>query len=846
MKRILLLLLLGVFSLAIIQNVNASILKKREVKTAKVTPKSIYSKLFGDPKTHIEKKGIITIHLYDNKIYLEIPITLMGKSFVASSDIESASDFALSDRAGAKPRQIVIDKTDSLVLFMNPKPNVSFDNTNEAQKKALNMSQTASIIDAFPIKGYNTDSTTVIFEATSFFSGNNKDMLDLKGKSYIDMLSISDCDVQNNDSSYINAISAYDRSVSVTQINNLSLSFSIMGLETTDKKDATVSLHMSLTLLPDKMMTPRPANSYIGSGYVDYTDYPSNNSSKTEYYAIRRNLSQKSITVYVDSLFRPSWTKAIKLSADEWNKVFKKAGIDESIVIKPFAKDSMFHADDPLINTIQLANGDKASINEYNVTDPRSGEILGSKISIGRDFAKTVRRKGVCQMADVDERFRTYDMPDDLVCEALKGYMLKALGLSLGLDANYAGSYAYTPQQLRSPEFTKKYGITASVMDDVLYNYLARPGDKEKGVVLVVDKPGVYDEFAIQYLYANIGDNSKKALNKWVEQHQSDMRLFYGKAPISIASDPRSQRYDLGNDPIADIDAIISHVKYVIKHAAEWYNKLDASTTEYKELFPDYAFLELYNIIHSESSYIGGVYLNEADANSLLPSYKSVPRELQQKIVNKILSVCNNLKWLDTNRDFLYLGGYNTSMSNWTYQSGIPMQDLFSRLSKMNLSVSKSFKPYLQQEYLNDIEKYLFKDFYTGKPMSAEKLLQTGQYINGLIDLSPSLNSIKKKYMAASIKNFALSSDMDKPHFSIYDFSFVPPFENTETMNEMETENVGQISSISYYVNTDIDGICYSRLQNIRKILQKAELKSKDVITKGKYDYLIQLINRVM
>ena len=76
-------------------------------------------------------------------------------------------------------------------------------------------------------------------------------------------------------------------------------------------------------------------------------------------------------------------------------------------------------------------------------------------------------------MAEVDERYRTYYLSDSLLCDVLKAYMLKAFGSSLGLAQNLAGSHAYSPQQLRSPQFTQQNGITASVMDNIIYNYLS-------------------------------------------------------------------------------------------------------------------------------------------------------------------------------------------------------------------------------------------------------------------------------------------------------------------------------------------------------------------------------------
>lgn len=836
MKKIIILLVLGVFSFSwTVKASNLSEEKKEKTEKTKMTPKSIYAKLFENAQKHTVKKGILTVHLYDNKIYLEVPTTLMGKTFLITSNVESSSDFALSDIKLSTPRQISINKTDSLVVFMEPKPNVRFDNQNAAQQKAFLLSQTASIYKSFPIEGYNADSTAVIFEATSYFSGDNKDLLDLKGKAYEDMLSISDFDVDSGNS-YIEGIRAYDKSISVILTNTLNLSLSVMGMEITDKPKATLSLQASLTLLPEKEMLPRTANPYIGSGYVSYLDYTNDNCSKIGHYATRRNISEKPIIFYVDTLVQQSWQKAIIESAKGWNNVFKKIGIKTSIAIEPYKRDSTFHADDPLLNTISLSNGDRTGISEYNITDPRTGEILGSKMSIGRDFAATIRKKGVYQMADLDARFRTYYIPDDVVCEGLKAFMLKAFGQSLGLITNYAGSYAYTPSQLRSAEFTQKNGFTASIMDDVLYNYMAQPGDKEKGVALVIDKPGICDEFAIEYLYASIGDDTDSSLKKWVLAHQKDPRLFYGKAPLNMISDPRCQKNDLSNDPFASIDAKISHLKYIVNNSAKWFNDGDIPST-YKELFPDFVFLEFYNTLLPLTSYIGGVYLNEADANSELYSYKSVPRKLQQKALNKILSVCSNLKWLDANRNFLYLGGINTEMSDWTYKNGIPFQSLLFRLPRMDMSVAKSDAPYTQQDFLKDMEKFLFKEINEGKSPSDIKILQIGQYINGLIGLSPSLNAIKQKYLASSNSDGLTSSN--KLLTGIYDFNY-------SLSMPMPEASMGPLTSISYYNKTDIDQICYGQLTNIRSKLFHAKTKEKKAITKGKYDFLIQMINRIM
>ena len=71
---------------------------------------------------------------------------------------------------------------------------------------------------------------------------------------------------------------------------------------------------------------------------------------------------------------------------------------------------------------------------------------------------------------------------------------------------NMGASYAFDVEQLRNPEFTQKYGTTPSIMDYARNNYVAQPGDFEKGVRLTPPIIGVYDMYAINWGYRLIKD----------------------------------------------------------------------------------------------------------------------------------------------------------------------------------------------------------------------------------------------------------------------------------------------------------------------------------------------------
>ena len=61
--------------------------KKGKAKTEQQTDsvqkkkKSVYDKLFKDKKKYTINKGTITVHQYEDKIYLELPVELMGRDF---------------------------------------------------------------------------------------------------------------------------------------------------------------------------------------------------------------------------------------------------------------------------------------------------------------------------------------------------------------------------------------------------------------------------------------------------------------------------------------------------------------------------------------------------------------------------------------------------------------------------------------------------------------------------------------------------------------------------------------------------------------------------------------------
>jgi uncharacterized protein DUF4953 len=135
----------------------------------------------------------------------------------------------------------------------------------------------------------------------------------------------------------------------------------------------------------------------------------------------------------------------------------------------------------------------------------------------------------------------------------VKDVVMHEIGHTLGFRHNFRASTIYTSKQISDPEFTKKNGMTGSVMDYTPFNIAMKNETQPEYVMSTI---GPYDYWAIEYAYKPIAPADEKAELARIAGRSSEPLLAYatdedaGFGNVRLGIDPDANRFDLGSDPL--------------------------------------------------------------------------------------------------------------------------------------------------------------------------------------------------------------------------------------------------------------------------------------------------------
>ncbi len=828
--------------------------------TKKLTP---YEKLFNKKRGVKSASGVFTLHNIEGKVYFEFPLKMLGKSFLMSSVVDNVSNMSLgyTGQRTSRPIQVTFTKTDSMVQIRQVAVPKLVDKGDDGISEAVLRSSLPTVIGSAPISAYNRDSSSVVFDVTSFFISGGKHIGTLNASSFGGF--IQKLSTFSKELSALKDIEAYQDNIAI--ISNMTYTFKtfFLGMESGGQEYLTAELRTTLTLLPQEPFRYRIGDYRIGTGVAEFERFNSKNQgSQVDYLATRWRLEpddlesyrrgelcepKNPIVFYVDTLFIPSWREAVKRGLLKWNAAFENIGFKNVIRVYDYPSkvaDPKFSASNISYNCVKYAQIPSRNISRQVNIDPRSGEILSASILFFRDSPVTLQRERLYATAAVEPEVRGYELPEELLCNSIELAMMREMGFCLGLTANLAASSWMPVDSLRSPSFTKREGITSSVMDQIKYNYVAQPGDIERGVKLTADNLGVYDFYAIDWLYrpllyAKSPDQERFMLRELISSKNGDPRFYYGKEQSwSAYFDPRSIVEDLGDDKIKAARYGINTLKYICENGTKWVNK-DEADESYRELFIDFIFLKLYDYYRSLMVNIGGLEINNRYEGDPKPSFTPVDGRIQRESLLYMLEQADDLKWMD-NKELLQMSGMNAEFSGYLANNLVKL--VFQRIPMVVFAQTKSggngnlSDLYTLDRMLSDISEFATRNIKRGDAPSEAQLATLYNLIPQLMGNSnlPNVQAAKAQKKQGIDDESAINGNH--------------PGEILTQLIAQQGDNKGfeTLASIKYITSQNLAPVYYKHLKQLRETLKQSKRRAPNEKERERINFMVLSIDKAI
>lgn len=749
-KRSIILTLIAAALLVPSTDAAASVFKKKKKKAqteAAAAPKpapkkkqTSYQKLM---KEVADSSKSSTFRLYrtsKDKIYMGFPRNMMGRRMLVGSTITATSNPAYLNVGYkyVKPTYFQIDLKDSLVVLSVPGANAT--SSDPGMQTALERSYIPKVLRRIAVQATSKDSSEVIFEVTPLINS-----VAPKGKNFF-LTKAAD-----EKSTWFSDLKAFNDNASVKVHSNVDFTKTFLMLKG-KVGSGSMAYTVSFMLLPENPMPARVQDSRIGvfpvgpgEGSVKYNLTSAEDGFKGYVLASRWRLELSDTTAwkngqkvtvrnpivwYVDNSFPEAWKAPIKTGVLAWNHAFEAIGLKDVMQVRDFPtaeEDPRFDPDNLKYSCIRYVPDATMNAMGPSWVDPVTGEILNASVLVYNDVIKLINNWRFVQTAQVDEKVRAVKMPQDIIDESLVYVISHEIGHTLGLMHNMGASSAYPTDSLRNAAFTAKYGTTPSIMDYARFNYVAQPGDK--GVKLVPPSLGVYDEYAIKWLYTpvigakDIWEEAEIA-GKIIEAKAGDPLYRYGAQQMASASygsyDPSARTEDLGDDPVKSSDYGIENLKYILPKMNGWIGADDSDFTHRNDLYTQLTN-QYYRYIGNVMAQVGGIYLNNVKDGSAVKPSVPVARKVQRASLKWVVAQLRSSSWINEPSVTSNLPLAAPQSNKICAAVAKSLASTVPTNVMLSSAVPGVAEPYTVKEYYDDLYAEVFASSIAGRRLASEE-----------------------------------------------------------------------------------------------------------------------------
>ena len=730
-------------------------------------------------------KGLFWTHKVDKTWFFELHDSLMNRDILVVTRYVSVPGGAnMYGGEQANQQMVRFEKGPDKNIFLRLIATIAVADSTDQIYKAVELSNANPIIAAFPIKALGNK--TSVIDVTNYLNGDNAAIsVSSRTKRSLNLGGIM------ADRSFVQSIKSYPVNVEVRTAKTFTVStpppsatpspiprsrtFSVAE----DAGVVTIEMNNSFLLLPKTPAAQRlfdPRVGYFANRYTKFADVQQRAEQKT--FIVRWKLEpkpgdynrwkngqlvepQKPIVFYIDPATPKQWVKYLIQGVNDWQKAFEKAGFKNAIIGREWPKnDTTMSLEDSRYSVIRYFASDIENAYGPNVHDPRSGEILESKIGWYHNVMKLLQNWYMIQAGPLDKRAQQMDFPEELMGELIRFVSSHEVGHTIGLRHNFGSSSTVPVEKLRDKKWVEANGHTPSIMDYARFNYVAQPEDNisAKGIF---PRIGEYDEWAIQWGYGPSGttdpQEDKKIMNKKiVEALKKNPRLWFGTE--TNPWDPRSQSEAVGDDAMLASEYGIRNLKRVVEGIPKWTKKEADRYTHMGEIMQQ-VFVQFNRYTNHVLKNVGGVEETFKSVEEAGSVYAPTAKNTQRRAVAFLhKNVFETPEWI-LNADIL---DKTTNPAGEDYFARVQLNALNNLISgeRLNmLAVSeerfKGTDTYKMEELMDDVEAGIWKEIETGAAIPQYRRNLQKQYVTSLSRLTSPTQAAST---ATSIPPFATNT----------------------------------------------------------------------------------------